>query len=420
MNDDGEPNNKTLRAMVEGWARAAPEVSYYFYAYYLAEVSCPNPMITRWGHDIPYVYTKGNCKYWQPETLTNFETSLHAQHLGIRLAWDPTFSPGEIVRTLHEKFYGSAAKEMAEYWHFVDAVWVKTPEYAGCGFGHLRRWPPDKLGRARQLVDRAAAACKSDMERTRVRMASDSLGMFELFMQLRRDLADGRFDRLPAAVERYRIRAATLGEQYKQQYAFGQMGWTIDPKVNKVPSTINVRYFDAFYKATYDDAARVAAGPQVLTNPPLRQWRYRPDKDRTGAASGWSRPDFDDSAWKMTDCAVDTWSALGLHNYMGTLWYRTKVQLPAVPAGKKVYLWLGATDGRVKVFVNGKHVAYVGPKGEKADTFTGFCQPASFDVTAAVKAGTENQVSLLCTREFLNELGTGGLIAPVVFYRDKD
>jgi hypothetical protein len=117
---------------------------------------------------------------------------------------------------------------------------------------------------------------------------------------------------------------------------------------------------------------------------------------------------------------VDTWSALGLHNYRGPLWYRTRVTLSAVPAGKKVGLWIGATDGRVKVFVNGKHVPYVGTKGEKADSFSGFCQPASFDITAAVTPRAENQISLLCTREALNELGTGGLLAPLVVYRDGD
>jgi hypothetical protein len=419
MDDDGEPNNKALRALVEGWARAVPEVSYYFYAYYLAEVSCPNPMITRWGHDIPYVYTKGNCKYWQPETITNFETSLHAHCLGLRLAWDLGLDPKGIIRELHEKFYGAAAKEMADYWHYLDEVWVKTPEYAGCGFGHLRRWPEDKLARARQLVDRAAAACKTDAEKARVRMASDSLGLFERFMRLRRDLAAGRFGRLATDAAEYRTRAAALGERYKPQYAFGQMGWTIDPKVQNIPSTINVRYFDAFYKATYDDAARVAAQGQVLTDPPLRRWRYRVDQGGKGEAAGWMRADFDDRSWKTTDCAVDTWSDLGLHNYRGPMWYRTRVAVPAVPGGKKVYLWVGATDGRVKVFVGGKHVPYVGPKGERADSFSGYCQPVSFDITGAIRPGAENQVSLLCTREALNELGTGGLLAPVVLYRER-
>jgi hypothetical protein len=410
ITDDGEPNNKAFRALVEGWGRAASATSYYFYAWFLAELSGPNPMIAKWGTDIPFVYQKGNCKYWQPETMTNFESCLHAHTLGIRLAWDPSQEPQAIVRELHEKFYGSAAKEMAAYWHYIDDVWVKTPEYAGGGFGHLRRWTPERLATARQLLDRAAAACKADAEEARVRMASLSLEQFDRFMKMRRDHADGRFTDLAADVRRYRERMNALGEQYKDQYAFGQMAWS-------KPDTVHVRYLDAFYKATYEDAARVAAGFRILTDPPLRRWRYQPDREKEGEAAGWFRPDFDDSAWKTTDCAVDTWSALGLHNYMGSLWYRTKVGVPAVPPGKRVYLWVGATDGRVKVFVNGKHVPYVGPKGERADSFTGFCQPVSFDVTTAVAPGAENQVSLLCTRVFLNELGTGGLLSPVLIYR---
>jgi hypothetical protein len=209
------------------------------------------------------------------------------------------------------------------------------------------------------------------------------------------------------------MRSSQLGEQYKPQFAFGQMGWT-------APDTINVRYFDAFYKATYDDATRVAAQYAVLTRPPLRHWRYQPDQDKKGESAGWSRPGADDAAWKTTDCAMDTWSALGLHNYMGSLWYRTKLSLPAVPGGKKVFVWIGATDGRVKVFVNGQHIPHVNDKGEKSDTFVGYCQPVSFEITPALKPGADNQISLVCTREFLNELGTGGLLAPVVVYRERD
>src|SRR5262249_53883073 len=108
MNDDGEPNNKSFRALVEGWGKAAQSTSYYFYAFNLAEVDSPNPMITKWGHDIPYIYAKGNCQYWQPETQSNFDTCMHAQLMGIRMAWDNAQKPADIIHELHTKFYGSA------------------------------------------------------------------------------------------------------------------------------------------------------------------------------------------------------------------------------------------------------------------------------------------------------------------------
>src|SRR5205807_2360443 len=73
MSDDGEPNNKALRSIVEGWAKVSPRTSYYFYAWFLAELSGPNPMIAKWSHDVPYGYKKGNCRFWQPETTTDIE-----------------------------------------------------------------------------------------------------------------------------------------------------------------------------------------------------------------------------------------------------------------------------------------------------------------------------------------------------------
>src|SRR6185436_7935114 len=103
--------------------------SVYFYGWFLAEPSAPNPMIAKWSVDTPFVL-KHNCKFWQPETMPNFETSMHALYLGCRLAWDPSQKPADVTDELHAKFYGAAAQEMAAYWHFIDGVWVNTPEYS--------------------------------------------------------------------------------------------------------------------------------------------------------------------------------------------------------------------------------------------------------------------------------------------------
>lgn len=410
MNDPGEPNNPSLRHLVEGWGKVVPATSYYFYGYYLAEVSSPNPMLTKWGHDIPYIYERGACRYWQPETITNFETSLHAHWLGLRMAWDPSQQPTKIIDEINRGFYGSAASAMAAYWPHIDDTWVKTPEYAGCGFGHLRRWTPKKLAEARQLLNAAKAACQTDTEKARVQLADDSLGHFEMLMQQRQNLADGKWTRLADDVKAYRSKLIELGARYEPQFAFAKMGWTGE-------NTLNVRYFDAFYAATHNDAARVANDFKVLAAP-LNEWRFQADKEKRGEDAGWFRPEFDDSAWKTTNCVVDTWSSRGLHNYMGSAWYRQQVELPAWPSGKKVFLWIGATDGRVKVFVNGQLIPHVNDKGESADSATGYCQPFSFDITSVVKPEAKTQISLYCTRETVNELGTGGLLAPVAIYRE--
>ena len=57
--------------------------------------------------------------------------------------------------------------------------------------------------------------------------------------------------------------------------------------------------------------------------------------------------------------------------------------------------------------------------GEQQPVASGYCRPFSFDISAAVNPGGRNQITILCNRKFINELGTGGLLgAPVVLYRD--
>jgi hypothetical protein len=93
---------------------------------------------------------------------------------------------------------------------------------------------------------------------------------------------------------------------------------------------------------------------------------------------------------------------------------------PVAAGGRRVYLWFGDTDGAAKVSVNRTHVPYVDPKGKASgDEARGYCRPFSFDVTAAVKPGGRNAAAVLWTWTSFNVLGTGGLLAPAVFYADK-
>lgn len=409
LTDDTAHGAKELRHLIEGWARQSKSISMYFYAYNLAETSAPMPMLRRWSADVPFVLDH-KCKFWQPETLPNFENQFMAQYLGCRLAFDPKQKPAAILDEITARFYGAAAKEMAAYWSHVDDVWTKTPEYSGCGFAYLRFWSPERLAEARRRMDAARTACKTPIEKQRVQLADDSLRQFERFMKLRRDQAEGRFETLAAEAARWRKQVVALGEKYKDQYAFTKVPWTKE--------TVSGTYFASFYQKTYDDATRIATTKQLLTKQPLRRFRYRADKDKTGEKLGWAAANFDDTSWKTTDVCMQTWSTLGYHDWFKSMWYRTDVDVPALPAGKKAYLWLGATDGSAKVFINGKHVPFTDAKGKRAEAFNGYCEPASFDITAALRPGA-NRIAILCTRTFFNELGTGGLIAPAALYREK-
>jgi hypothetical protein len=412
MTMDEVPDNKELRALIEGWGKAAKMTSVYFYAWFLAEPSAPNPMIKKWSVDVPFVL-KNNCQFWQPETTANFETSMHALYLGCRLAWNPALKPADIIAELNTGFYGHAAKEMTAYWDFIDDVWVGTPDYSGCGFGYMFRWTPERLVRARQLLNEGLAACTNPLEIQRVKIADESLELFELFMKLRRDQAEGRWATVAAEADQWRKRISYLGTKYKDQSAFTLMRWS--------PHTLSGSYFAQFYQQSYDEESRVAKEYTLLTKQPLREFRYQADADKSGEAKGWASPTFDDSSWKTTDVCVDTWSTLGYHAWFKSMWYRTTLKLPPGPKDKKIFLMLTSTDGSAKVFINGKPIDYsdTHPRKGVRTEFDGYCQPVSFDITDAVKLNQTCQVSILCTRTFFNELGTGGLLGPAMIYREK-
>lgn len=403
------PSRPLIRAIVEGWGKKARMVSYYNYMFHLAEVTVPYPMMKQMSDEAPLLYAN-RVQLWQPETAPIFESVLPGMVLTIRMAWDTKAKPAEVLDEFFAKFYGAAAAPMRRYWQLFDEAWTEAPEHAGCGFGYTRRFTPEMMKAARATVDRSLAACKTDAERQRVTMQDEALKQFELFMKLRWDLFDGRFATLDQDSARWLQRQLALGDQYAPQSAFSKVGWTTN--------TVGGGYFKAFFEPAYLDGARIAKNFRVLS-PPLRQWRYQADREKKGESLGWSRADFDDSAWKTTDPCVATWFDLGLETFYGPVFYRATVKIPAAPAGKKVFLWISGTDGSAKVFVNGQHVPFTNEKGEKADVFSGYCRPASFDITSAVKPDAENQITIMGTHLVLNELGTGGLIGPVAIYRDK-
>jgi len=408
MTYDYVPDNVELQYIVEGWGDEVDMVSYYFYGWFLAEAASPNPMIRKWANDIQFVFDKGAARFWQPETLPNFESSMHALYMGNRMAWDPDQDPYEIIDELHDTFYGSAAEEMARYWHYVDSLWVDVPEFSGAGWGHMRRFTPSRLARMRELLDAAKTAAETEIFSRRIELADISLRLFEDFMQLRYDLAEGEFDGIGQSAEEYMDAMRHYSEKYQDQYAFGKVRWSRH-------GTINSGYFNSFYNRTYQDADRISTEHEWFT-PPLLELLYLPDPDNIGESQRWYDEDFDDSTWESTDVMRETWSAIGLHSYMGTVWYRAHIDIPEIFDDADVRLWIGATDGSAKVFINGEHIPYVTDEGQTSDDFRGYATPASFDASEALRSDGSNQITIRTERLFLNELGTGGIMSPLRFY----
>lgn len=404
------PNETWLLDMVKGWGKAANKIGYYAYGMNLAETSAPNPFITKWSTNIPIIL-KNNCKFWMPEIMAGFETTLPALYFSTRITFDPKEKSNEILDEMMKRFYGSAAKPMKKYWYDIDRAWIDSREYAGSAFSYLRIFTPEVMKNARDSLNKALSKCKkSSIEYERIQLINESFSLFEQFMKMRNDFADGRLINLTNDLNKWREKVIELRKRYKKQYSF--QNYTLE-------------YVNSQFGRPYEDASRMEKEFNRIS-PVILNWKYRQDKDKKGEDSGWTKTDFNDNDWKTTHVVRDTWSHLGFHNYMGTIVYRTTVKLDSLPRGKNVFLWIGCTDGSAKVFINGKHITYKvkkdsrrHKKGDILDAFSGCWSPASFDITSALVKG-ENQITIIAERTWLNELGTGGLMGPVaIFSKNK-
>ena len=404
MNDDSAPGNAALRHIVERWGQLSRGTSIYFYGYFLAEPSAPNPMLTKWGHDVPFVLAN-NARYWQPETFPNFETSMHALYMGMRLAFDARLKPDDVYADIDAKLYGAAGPTMHAYWKEVDRAWIETKEYSGGIFGHSRRFTPERLAGMRALLEAAKVAARLDVERRRIELADDSLSLFEELMRLRTDFIEGHFERLATGGQSYRVHAVSLGAKWSDAFAFTRTPWA--------PDTVYASYYDAFQKPSFAAMTKVAQTQDILSV--SRVFRYRPERadvpDLAPAASA-----FDDSGWKSTDVGLDSWSRLGLHDWFGSMWYRATIHARSL-GGKRTFLWLSSVDGSVRVFVNGKEARYAPDETAPPKAVSGG-GPLRFDVTDLVADGV-NMVAISARRTALNELGVGGLTGPVVLSRER-
>jgi hypothetical protein len=421
------PNEFWLRDMVEGWGKTGAKLGAYWYGINLAEISAPCPFITKWGTDIR-ILLENNLQHWNPETMNGWDSMLPGYYIAIRMTFYPEETPETILADLWENFYGASAVPMARYWTGIDQAYLEARQYAGSPYGYLRIFTPEVMKAARADLDEALSLARTADVYRRVLLIDESFGLFEWYMKMRNDWAEGKLADLEADYTVWRHGIRSMQRKYGVIGRFARDANTSWGLCHVQGRHGNPAWSDSMYSVGYKEGSRMEREYTRFGRPMLEwKWQHNPILEFDEVV--WAATDFNDSAWPLTHVVRDTWSSLGHHLTMtdaaggrsGRMAYRVSHKLPAVPEGKKVFLWIGSTDGSARVFVNGTHIPYVTPdKGETRDAFNGYCRASGtgFDVTAALKAG-DNQFTILCDRHHLNELGTGGLMGPVVLYREK-
>jgi hypothetical protein len=143
---------------------------------------------------------------------------------------------------------------------------------------------------------------------------------------------------------------------------------------------------------------------QIIKQLPTDGWRFRTDPYMRGELEKWHLPGADDSEKPWQDFKVGQFIERQGIDYDGQMWYRREIDMPTLPAGKKVYLFFGAVDEAVHCYINGKLVAY-----HDGDANEIWNMPFALEVTGELKSS--DRVTLVF--KVLDRFRLGGIWKPV-------
>jgi hypothetical protein len=386
------PESQYQQRIIRQWGKLVDEVYDRGYWFNLSDPGLPFFMITRIRSEIPLGYQLG-IRGWRVEINPSWGSETPSLYIASKLLWNPRADVDAMLEEFYSLFFGPAAAPMRTYIRTLDQRLHSADFHAGGSWdmpliydAATRQIAVAALAQANQLATAEPYAA-------RVKAFADCWRYFELF------------DRMLASRNRhdYADSLAALTELKELQ---AQLREAKPPFINNKFDEYMTRFYTA---PTLEGHARVTGQNHLLAGLGST-WAFQLDPGNIGVDINWWNHQNSGSDWKTIDTSR-SWSTQGLRYYKGIAWYKQAINVPAVKDGERVFLWFGGVDEAATVWVNSKLV------GASA---RGTFKPFDLDISAAVRPGQTNTVIVRLANETLNELGTGGIIGPVMIYATTD
>lgn len=377
------------------WKKVLPEVYDRGYWFNLADPGFPFSEVHRLRREIPLGKELGLAG-WRVETVYHWASETPTMYLAARLMWDASADVDALVADFTEKFFGPARGPMQKYLVLMDEAIRDADYHTGSSFDMPHLYPAPVRQQAERLLNEAArlAGAADGLPARRVRLFRQSFNYLDAFVRMREACA--ALDFAAASEHLQRVRAIQ------------------DELVAMDPPMLNKRaapaYLRRFFSQAVEQGFERTSGGNRLVAAFADEWQFLLDPQRIGEDIGLWREEVRGPNWQRLKTSSQSWSNQGLRTYKGECWYRQTINVPAGDAGQRVFLWFGGVDEKAKVWVNGKPIG-ISP----GSSFV----PFELDATGAVRPG-QNVVAVRLVNEVVNELGTGGITAPVMLYAPKD
>ena len=418
MDNPMSPDRYILRSIIEGWSALKPNEMYYR-GYYnnLACVQLPKTQLDRVRNEIPMLRSLG-VNAMRVECIaggTMWDTDPLTLYVAARLMWNVNTDVDALLSEFYRLFYGPAEEPMRRYFEGLEAAVRDTPWFTGSSYvyfpmfmEHPRR---DELrGYLEQALQLVSADGVAPIYGERVGLLRKGYERMDLFLDM--IMARNRFNFQEAYAKLHSY--IKLSEGLASEYLEGAGRWGM----RKGGGALS--YLNRFFRSAVEDGYARTVELGKLLAPLTDEWLFLIDPTEIGELGGWFRPGEMGGGWQPLKTASRSWSDQGLHYYKGVAWYRQKLTIPAEYKGKPIYLWFGGVDELATVWLNGHCLGTNREPIGGLPGVPGTFRPFDLVATEALKYGDDNWVVVRVVNKGLDELGTGGIVAPAMFWTPND
>jgi Domain of unknown function (DUF4838)/Glycosyl hydrolases family 2, sugar binding domain len=402
--------------MLKSWTSMYDNVYLYDYLYFNL-VGCgapPIPLARRHMHNMPLLKQLGLAGFWNEGRTVRGEAGIFPTYLLARMMWDAELDAREWMQEYFAAWYGPAAESAMAFWEEMEQA-IEQGNIGG-DRDHLLSliYTPELIERLRGHLERAESAARgNDWAESRVRLDRATFDHLMAYKAMERAEFDADW---PAAMRH----ADAMVEAIRPAMALSRFYFdiAIEPKPI-VGQAYGFYYWGSVHRRNaYSALAALTGGEKgklVSVLPETARFRVDPRDD--GRFDGWFREDWQDANWEQMQTTRPFFSQSPHYldgsgfPYLGAMWYRLNVDVPATPAGQTIRLHCMAVETEAWVWVNGQFVGHR-PYAE------GYLRPNpfDFDVTKALRPGQRNSVVVRVHTNYQPAQMAGGLVGRLFLY----
>ena len=388
------PEKSYARWLYQEWGKIMPELYDRGYWSNLACPGFPFIIVHRLRDEIPACHELG-VKGWRVETFPNYGPQFPSMYVAGKLMWNHKTDVDALLEDCCVKYFGPASGPMGQYIVLMDAALRDGDYCTGSAWDMPHFYPAPLRTKARALLDEGRKQARGrGIYEQRVGMITQTFHMLEAFCAMMDARVQVDFAKAKAELDRMDAVANEL------------MSHEPVPMLSAGRFSTYVNYTRRFFRPCTEQGYQRVTNGNRLAAAAQDEWQFQIDPSRVGEDIGLWRADVTGGGWQTLKTSSSSWSTQGLRYYKGLAWYRQTVEVPQEFVGKRVFFWCGGADELAKVWLNGQNIGI---------SHGAAFYPFELDATEVVRPG-KNVIVVCVSNQVVNELGTGGIVAPVLLY----